>query len=100
MIVTERLYIRLPQDGDAKLLKRFEEKNKEHLRPWTTLGEFTQTPDEWNHRLVVWLEEYNYDKAIRFFIIHQRKQGHLNWHVQLHAYHSWPLASVLPWLQN
>lgn len=78
MLITERLFIRLPENEDARLLKQFEEKNKNSLQRKSTQEEImVSSLDDWNKRLTAWTDDYNKERAIRFLIFPKESTKHL-----------------------
>lgn len=78
MLITERLFIRLPEPDDARLLKQFEEKNKNQLQRGSDQEEIiVSSLEEWNKRLSHWNDDYNRERAIRFLIFPRESKKQL-----------------------
>lgn len=76
MFITERLFIRFPQESDAQILKHFEEKNREQLKQWAGAGEIV-IGDQWRQQLAVWRDDFDKERAIRFFVFAKESKSSL-----------------------
>lgn len=77
MLLTERLFIRLPEHGDIRLLKQFEEKNRDQFKRHNESYELIVGNNEWDKQLTVWIDDCHKQRAIRFLVFSKESKNHL-----------------------
>lgn len=74
ILITSRLILRIPTEGDSFELQAFKKRNMSHLAPWRS------TAVELNHtaQIMKWQEDFRENKAIRFLLfLQERPKGEI-----------------------
>lgn len=73
---TPRLILRSPLNGDAAMLRNFEERNREHWSRWesTPIDGVKETSGE---RIKKWMHECKHNQSVRFLILPAENSGQI-----------------------
>ena len=96
LVQSERLQLRLPEDGDVSQVVRFYLENREHLQPWSPrFSDETFQPEYWFDQVSERRAELDAGLGARMFIFPSEDPGTVIGNLSLNQVHRGPAQSCL-----